>query len=1089
MFWQAKFLRKVLSILLALMFTAMPVLYAVAEAPAATETTDAVVLDTPQPTATADPTAVPTAEPTAEPTDAPTSEPTLAPTVEPTAEPTAELTESPSVTATPVATAPAGDTASPQPTETVAPSVEPLMAKAYKLETPVFSISILSEYTVKLTWSAVKYAGSYDILMSTNPYDSYSVVGNTTALSATVTNAALNGQVCYFKMQAKRGASSSAVDGDISGFRTAMGLAKPVVSSVSEAFGSGNVTVTWGAVSNANGYRVLRSSSPSSGFAVVATITDGATSAKIGKTQTGLIQYYKVQAVRQYSSTATYYGASSAAAASFRLTIGADPVITSVQTLGASGIQINWQGTANADGYYIYRATTGGAKYIATVLPAYSAANTYNYVDKNPVKNADNTYVIKAFNSFYTTALSNRLMAHYVALDRPVRVTANYVGASRAYLQWTPVTGASGYHIYKNGTTAADKIAELSDTFYYDATLAAGEVATYYVCAIKVSVSGGVEQTFEGPFCTMQTSVYAPTALTTAIAGSATSAQLTWKMSAYPGSETGFSIYRSNFATHGFQVIYTGTVASSGGVYTYVDSTTSAGQAYYYKLLAYRNNGGATRCSGYSSIATFMSLSATTPKSIVPTGSTSATITWDKVFGAIGYYVYRGDSASSYVHIGYIEGNSFTDNGLITGQTYYYRIRPRGLINGTVYQGPLSEARPFVFMIAPDISITATTTDSATLSWTSVQGATSYRVYYATTAGSSSPTVVETSGTSLTINGLTAGQVYFFSVRGIVRRSYTPAFDHTYGLRSGEVNCLMTNVPVMTEVVPYQTNGINLSWTASGSSVVDGYAIYRSSYRDYGYSFITDAQNVLSYTDTGLSAGYYYYKVRTFKVVNGIRYYSAYTAPMGARVLAKPTVLGAYGTVDRTSIVIAWNAVTDASGYNIYRLTGSGVYTKIGETTGTRYEDGKSGGALTPGSSYSYVVEPYQIVNFSRMTGTQSTAVSATTAAWPDWTAANMQTPHNYAANSTYSYTYSIPGANYLRLTFSTNTRTEANADFIYIYNAAGTMVGQFSGTQLQGQTITVTGSSATVTLVSNASVQYWGFALTNITPMLTMAD
>ena len=1086
---QEKTMRRLLAILLAALLSTAPILSVMAEGEAQNvpqETTTAALASESDPTP--EPTAAPTVEPTAEPTSVPTAEPTAEPTSVPTAEPTEVPSEAP--TATPAQSATVQPTATPEPTPTA--TVDGAKdAKAYKLGTPSFSVAILSAFTVKLTWSSVQYAGSYDILMSVNPHDGYSVVGNTTALSFVYTTAALNGQVCYFKMQAKRGSTSSAVDGDISGYRTAYGLAKPVVSNVVAASGNGRVTVSWGAVANANGYRVYRSNSASSGYTLIANLTTTATSTTISGTTTGRLQYYKVLAVRQHTSSATYYGSLSDSAYGFRLEIGAAPVMTSVTSLGASGMQVNFTGTPNADGYYVYRATTGAAQYIATFMPTLSATNTYTFVDPSPVRNRDNTYVLKAFNNYYSSALSNRITAHYVALDRPTLVQAYYLSATSAYLQWTSVSGAAGYHIYKNGTTPAHKIAELVATSYHDTGLTAHEVATYYVCAIKVSVSGGVETTFEGPFVTMPTYLYTPTSLSTDTAAGSTNAVISWTMPNGAGSETDFIVQRSNFPAHGYVKVYDGPATKSGSTYSYTDTTSLAGQGYYYRVQTVRR-GATTRVSGHSSVATFISLSQTTPDKIRASGTNGATVYWPSVYGASGYYVYRGEASGSYVYIGYTESNTYTDTGLINGRTYYYRVRPRGYINGTTYLGPLSAERPFVYLAAPVVSIVSpTTTTQVTLSWNAIPGAEYYRVYYGTTPGSYGAPVRE-NGTTCTVTGLTPGQVYYFAVRAMVDRGgYSPTFDVTIGMMSSEVNGLMINAPTLNDVVPYQTTGIEMTWSAGASSNTYGYAIYRSNYATYGYSYVTDVENVFSYRDDNLNAGFYYYRIRAYRMINGIRYYSAYSTEKGARVLAQPTVLGAYGSVDRTSAVIAWNTVTGATGYTLFRSNASGgVYTPIAQTTSTRFEDGKDGGTspLTPGATYYYIVRPYQIVNGGMMFGKDSAVKGVTTTAWPSLD--TLQTSHPYGANLNTTYTYTITGANYLRLTFDARTATERATDFINVYNAAGTLVGSYSGNQLQSQTITVTGQTATIVFTSGSiGNRHWGFAITNITPLITLSD
>ncbi|MBL8860817.1 MAG: S8 family serine peptidase [Planctomycetes bacterium] len=95
------------------------------------------------------------------------------------------------------------------------------------------------------------------------------------------------------------------------------------------------------------------------------------------------------------------------------------------------------------------------------------------------------------------------------------------------------------------------------------------------------------------------------------------------------------------------------------------------------------------------------------------------------------------------------------------------------------------------------------------------------------------------------------------------------------------------------------------------------------------------------------------------------------------------------------------------------------------------------------------------------------------------------QTPHNYANNQTYTYTYSYPGATQVGIHFN-RISTESGYDFLRIKNAAGTVVWSVSGNVITNGTgsafgrtdgwAIVPGSSITVELVTDYSVTAYGF-------------
>ncbi len=95
------------------------------------------------------------------------------------------------------------------------------------------------------------------------------------------------------------------------------------------------------------------------------------------------------------------------------------------------------------------------------------------------------------------------------------------------------------------------------------------------------------------------------------------------------------------------------------------------------------------------------------------------------------------------------------------------------------------------------------------------------------------------------------------------------------------------------------------------------------------------------------------------------------------------------------------------------------------------------------------------------------------------------QTPHNYANNQVYTFTYSNPLATQVGVHFSRIT-TEANYDFLRIKNGAGTVIYSVSGNVINNGTgsafgttdgwARIAGNTITVELTTDYSVTAWGF-------------
>jgi len=95
--------------------------------------------------------------------------------------------------------------------------------------------------------------------------------------------------------------------------------------------------------------------------------------------------------------------------------------------------------------------------------------------------------------------------------------------------------------------------------------------------------------------------------------------------------------------------------------------------------------------------------------------------------------------------------------------------------------------------------------------------------------------------------------------------------------------------------------------------------------------------------------------------------------------------------------------------------------------------------------------------------------------------AAYPESAHNYANNTDESYTYTCEAAQYLKLTFASDTKLENNYDYIYLYDGNDVQVGKYTGTALANQTVQVDGDTVRIRLTSDGSTTYYGFSLDSI--------
>ena len=152
---------------------------------------------------------------------------------------------------------------------------------------------------------------------------------------------------------------------------------------------------------------------------------------------------------------------------------------------------------------------------------------------------------------------------------------------------------------------------------------------------------------------------------------------------------------------------------------------------------------------------------------------------------------------------------------------------------------------------------------------------------------------------------------------------------------------------------------INLSWTASTDNVgVTGYRVERCQ----GASCTTFAQiatpTTTTYSDTGLGAGSYSYRVRAADAAGNLSAYSNIATGVipDTQAPTAPSNLTATA-VSATQINLSWTASTDnvgVTGYLVERCQGASctTFAQIGTSAVTTYSDT----ALTASTSYSYRV-------------------------------------------------------------------------------------------------------------------------------------
>ncbi|MBQ6163275.1 MAG: fibronectin type III domain-containing protein [Clostridia bacterium] len=343
-----------------------------------------------------------------------------------------------------------------------------------------------------------------------------------------------------------------------------------------------------------------------------------------------------------------------------------------------------------------------------------------------------------------------------------------------------------------------------------------------------------------------------------------TGIKLTWAQDA---NATGYYVYRKTASTS-YKAIRK---ITSNTTLTYTDTSAEPGTKYTYCVKSYR---GTER-------GTYTAKSITCLAPITPTlanGKTGMTLTWTKVAGADGYYVFRKTGSGSYTTLKKIVGAdtlTYTDTTAVSGTKYTYAVRAYKSTTKGAYTAKsmtrLSAVKPTLTNIASGIYV----------KWTKVTGATGYYVYRKAGSGSYSLVKKITDTATVTFTDTAVkdknGVKYTYIVKaykGTTKSAYTA--KATYRL---------TGVAI-SSVTNSAAGSMTVKWAQNAKAT--GYQIqYATNSKFTSAKTVTvSGASTLSKTIASLTKGStYYVRVRAYKTVSSVKYYSAWSSAKSVKIV------------------------------------------------------------------------------------------------------------------------------------------------------------------------------------------------------------
>ena len=437
------------------------------------------------------------------------------------------------------------------------------------------------------------------------------------------------------------------------------------------------------------------------------------------------------------------------------------------------------------------------------------------------------------------------------------------VSGDSVSLSWSEVSEASSYKVYRDGSL----LQSVSTTSFSESGLTYG---SYFYEVTSVNDSGESASKASISVDVHEAAPAAPTDLSALV--SEDSVSLSWSEGS--GADS-YKVYRDSSLLQ--------------SVSTNSFSDTKLDDADYLYEVASVNDYGESAKASVSATVNNVPPEAPDNLSALPSGNT-VSLTWDEVSDATSYNVYRNSSL-----VASPATNSYTDTVSAEG-TYSYEV-------SSVDDAGESTSKANISVIvnlppdAPSNLSASVNGDSVSLTWDEVSDATNGYKVYRNGSLIASPTTNSHTDTAL------ADATYSYEVSAV-----DDAGESTKASVSATVNNVPPAAPTSLTASVNQ-DSVNLTWDTVDDAT-EGYKVYRN-------DVLIASPTTNSHTDIGLADGTYLYEVSAVDTVGESTSKASASATVNNVPPEAPTNLIA--SINVNSVHLNWDAVADATSYNVYR--------------------------------------------------------------------------------------------------------------------------------------------------------------------------